>query len=320
MHQGTRATVLVGTFAAAMFALLVTAETASAQSSIKVVVNGEAITSNEIAGRARFLRLVDKGSTGASVERAAMEELVEERLKLQEAKRVGIDASPQQVDGAFGGIAQRLKISPAQLAQGLTQQGIDPNTLKARLKTQIVWQQLVTGRFAKSMSISDSQIVDALAKKEATGKGKPASNGTGATAEYTLQQVVLVVPAQGGNADARMKEAEALRTRINGCDGLVEAVKPLKEALVKSLGKRTEDELSDTYREALANVPVGKLTKPSRSAIGIEMIAVCAKRDVTGDFAIRSKVEEELRNQEGEVSSRRYINDLRRTAVIEYKK
>ena len=318
MQSRIRATALAGILVGATIAFATSTIGALAQTAIRVVVNGEAITSNEIAARARFLRVVDRSTTGASVERAAMEELVEEKLKLQEAKRVGMEVSQAQVDGAFAGIAQRMKISPAQLGQALAAQGISAETLKTRIRTQMTWQQLVVGRFSKSINVSDAQIVEALSKKDG-GKGKEAAS-SGTTEEYTIQQVILIVPATGGDAAGRTREAEGLRARVNGCDGLVDTVKPMKEALVKNLGKRTADELPEQFRDELAKLPVGKLSKPARSGVGVEMLIICGKRDVTGDFSIRSKVEQELRNQEGEVYSRRYMNDLRRIAVIEYKK
>ena len=321
MQSRIRATAIAGFLAGATFAFIASTAGALAQSAIRVVVNGEAVTSNEISSRARFLRMVDRTTTGASVERAAMEELVEEKLKLQEAKRVGIEVSQAQIDAAFGSIAQRLKLAPAQFAQALSAQGISPETMKSRIKTQMVWQQLVMGRFSRSINITDSQVIDALAKKDGKGKADAgAAAGAGTTAEYTIQQVILIVPAKGGDAGARGKEAEALMARVSGCDGLVAAVKPLKEALVKNIGKRTADELPEQFREELGKMEVGKLSKPQRSALGLEMLMICNKRDVGGDFSIRSKVEQELRNQEGEVFSRRYLNDLRRIAVIEYKK
>lgn len=318
MQRRNRASAFATAVAGATFALFVSTTGVLAQS-IKVVVNGEAVTSHEIDTRARFLRMVDRSTTGASVQRAAMEELVEEKLKLQEAKRVGITVPDSQVDSAFGSIAARLKVSPAQLAQGLSAQGISPETLKSRIRTQMVWQQLVMGRFSRQLKISDSQIVDALAKKDG-GKGAQQAQGGGSTSEYSIQQVVLIVRGQGGDAAGRTREAEALRGRVSGCAGLVDSVKPIKEAMVKSLGKRTADELPENYREELGKLEVGKLSKPTRGPIGIEMLMICEKRDVAGDFSIRSKVEQELRNQEGEVYSRRYMNDLRRIAVIEYKK
>jgi len=317
MPSSTRLTVALATIACFVGLGVASIAPASAASQIRVVVNGEPITTNEIAERARLLRLTSRTSA-ASVERAATEELIDEKLKLQEGKRVGITVADQQVEAAFASIAGRLKISPAQLAQGLSHQGIGVKNLKDRLKVQILWQQLVVGRFNRSVSISDSQIVDALAKKDAAS-GKPANPTDGKTSEYTLKQVVLVIPKGAGEAE-RMREAEALRARITSCDQLVEAVKPLREALVKNLGKRTEDELPDQFRGLLGDVAVGHLAKPMRTPIGVEMVAVCDKRDLSGDFSVRNKVEEELRQQEGEVFARRYINDLRRIAVIDYRK
>lgn len=297
----------------------------AAGATIKVVVNGDPITSTEIAERARLLRLTSHMS-GPSVERTAMEELVDDRLKAQEGKRVGVEISQAQVDQAFAGIAAHLKITPAMLAQGLSSQGISPASLKGRIRTQILWQQLVVGRFNRTVNISDSQIVDALSKKQTAsaadkgvGKGGAKPGGEGTTAEYTLQQVILAV-SKDRPPEARMREAEALRSRITSCDGLVEAVKAVPEAVVKPLGKRTEDEMPEAFRGLLADVPVGHLSKPNPTPMGIEMAAVCGKRELKGDFQVRSKVEEELRAQEGEVFARRYINDLRRIAVIDYRK
>ena len=289
---------------------------ARAASQIRAVVNNEPITSNEVSERARLIALSSRTSA-ASIERAALEELIDDKLKIQEGKRVGVNVSDAQVEAAFGSIAQRMKISPAQLAQGLGQRGISAKALKDRLRVQIMWQQLVVGRFSRTVTISDSQIVDALAKKESSGKAAPA--GDGKTTEYTLKQVVMVIP-KGGNDGARMREAEALRGRITSCDGLVEAAKSVPDTIVKHLGKRTADELPEQFRGLLGDVQPGRLAKPQRTPIGIEMVAVCEKRDVSGDFQVRNQVEDELRAKEGEVFARRYVNELRRIAVIDYRK
>ena len=291
-----------------------------AQTTIKVVVNGEPITSNEINQRARLLGLFMRGQSAASIQRAAEEELIDDKLKILEAKRVGISISDREIDTAFAGFAQRLKITPAQMAQALAQQGVDASSFKTRLRTQMMWQQLVVGRFRSTINISDAEILDALDKKGDTKDKEKLVKREGTTNEYNLQQVILVVPAQGGNAEARLREAEALRAKANGCDGLQGLVRPLKEAVVKPLGKRTEDELPDVFRGVLADVPIGKLSKPQRTPLGIEMVAVCEKRQISGDFTIRSKVEDELRQKQGELMSRRYLNDLKRIAVINYRR
>ncbi len=317
MSKARRPFVVAAVVAALAGGLIAATVPARAASQIRVVVNNEPITSNEIAERARLMQLTARTSA-ASVERMAMEELIDDKLKLQEAKRVGVSVSDAQVEAAFASIASRLKITPAQLAQGLGQRGISPKNLKDRLRVQIIWQQLVVGRFNRTVQISDSQVVDALAKKEGTSK-ENAGKSDGKTTEYTLKQVALLI-TKGGNDGARMKEAEALRARVTTCDGLVDAVKSVPEALVKNLGKRTAEELPEQFRGLISDVAVGHLSKPQRSPVGIEMVAVCEKRDLSGDFQIRNQVEDELRAKEGEVFARRYVNDLRRIAIIDYRK
>lgn len=300
------------------------AGSALAQSAIAVVVNGDAVTTNEINQRARFLRLIQKDLTGPQLVKMATEEMVDERLKTQEAKRVKITANEAQVDAAVASIAQRVRLSPDQLKMALGQQGIDIGTLRNRLRAQVLWQQVVINRFSKTVSITDSQIVAALEKqkaKDAAG-GKAAEPPSRTTAEYALNQVTFVVPkgAHAGEGAARLKEAEAFRGKVNGCDTLVQLAKSYREVVVKSIGKRTEDELPPQFRGALADTAVGKATKPVPTPSAVELLVVCARRDIEGDFKVRGKVEDDLREQEGQLLARQYISELRRIAVIDYKR
>lgn len=310
--------------ATASMAVAAAPRPAEAQSAIKVVVNGEPVTTNEINQRARFLRLVQRDLSGEQLVKQATEELVEERLKAQEAKRMKLAVNEQQVDAAIAQIAQRVKLSPDQLRMALGQQGIDFGTLRGRIRSQVMWQQLVVNRFSRTVSITDSQIVAALEKQKAkqAADGKAAEPVQRTTAEYAIRQVTFVVPrnAASGEGQARLKQAEAFRARVNGCDSLVEVAKSFKEVVVKNIGKRTEDELPPQFRGVLADTAVGKVTKPVPTPTGVEMLAVCERRDIQGDFAVRGKVEDSLREQEGQLLARQYITELRRIAVIDYKR
>jgi peptidyl-prolyl cis-trans isomerase SurA len=298
-------------------------QAAFAQSAIKVVVDGSAITTNEINERARFLRLVHKSMGPADLTKAAMEELVEDRLKLKEAARLKMVAADAEVDEAFGRMAAGMKATPAILVQALQAQGINAKTLKARIKAQITWQRMVVQRFSRTISISDSAIVDALAKKSADGKADtPDKNAVaqGTTTEYSLQQITFVVPKQpAGMGAQRMKEAEAMRAKVTNCDQLVDAAKAYREVAVKSIGKRTADELPPQFKDLLAGVAVGKLTKPSPGANAVEMLAVCGTREIQGNFAVRKDVENQLKEEEGALMARRYLAELKRQAIIDYK-
>lgn len=293
---------------------------ASAQSTIRVVVNGTPITSNEINQRARFLRLIDRRLGGASLTRKAQQELIDEKLQFAEATRLKLVATDQMVDGAYASIAQRVKMTPANLSRALTQSGIDPNTLRTRLRAQMLWQQAVMQRFRQQIRIADSDVVDAIKAQQKAGD--KAAGEQAKTIEYRLQQVILVIPAaqRASALPNRRKEAEALRAKVNGCDGLVAASATLKEAVVKNIGHRTDAELPDNFAEFIAETPVGKLTKPIETTNGLEMLAICERKERESDFSIRTKVEGDLRQKQGELLTRQYMQELRRFAVIEYKR
>lgn len=291
---------------------------AAAQSAIKAVVNNEPVTTNEVTQRARFLHLVARDAPNATLMQQALEELIDEKLKFQEAKRHNVGVPEAQVEAAFAGIAARVKLTPQQLVAALGHSGIDPSTLKARLRGQIVWQQLVMARFRQTVNIYDVDVVKALQKQ--TQKDPKAADAA-QTNEYVLDQVIFVVPASAGKAglEARMRETEQFRAKFAGCDSLLAQSKEYRETVVKHLGKRTEDEIPGAFQQVLTQTPAGKLTKPVTTANGLEMLAVCDKHETSANFLNRSKVEEDLRQKEGEVMARQYVQELRRFAVIEYK-
>ena len=55
-----------------------------------------------------------------------------------------------------------MRITPDQLTKSLAAQGIRPETLKARIKADMVWGSLVRGRFKDSLQVSEQDVNAAL--------------------------------------------------------------------------------------------------------------------------------------------------------------
>ncbi|MFD1694502.1 peptidylprolyl isomerase [Roseibium aestuarii] len=280
-----------------------------AQTSIAVVVNDQAITTYDVNQRAKLLQLTQR-KQGATAKRLAEQELIDDTIKLAEASRLGISVSQADVDNAFGSIARNVKLSPAQLGQALRQGGVDPQTLKDRLKAQIAWSQVVRRRFSASVDINDSDVIAALRKSDMKDKQT--------SVEYDLKRVVVVVPknAGGGFKSQRKRESDAIRAAFNGCDASATVLGSYKEVVVMPIGRRLETEIPEDLRGAIDKTEVGRLTAPEASPRGFEMIAVCEKREIKSDIAARTEMENQLREQEGEKLARRYLMDLRRRATI----
>lgn len=291
----------------ALVSVAVSAAPAGA-TSIVAVVNDQPITSYAVAQRARLLQL----TTGAkNMRRRALEELIDESLQIAETKRAGIEVSKAEVDAAYAGIAKRVKLPVAQLTRALRQAGVDPQTLRDRLRAQIGWARLVRAKFNAGDAVTEQDLVAALLKKG----GKTDAEVT----EYDLQEVVVALPKNP--RPARLAEAkrraEELRGQFASCKEGIPMARDARETVVRPIGKRLDVDLPPGAAEILSKVEVGRLSKPMQQDHGLVMYAVCGKQTVHSTAAAMKSLEPEIRNEKGDLLARQYLSSLRRNALIE---
>ncbi|MEJ8475344.1 SurA N-terminal domain-containing protein [Roseibium algae] len=280
-----------------------------AQTSIKVVVNDEAITSYDIAQRARLISMTQRKNKSVA-RRLAKEELIDDKLKMTEAARVRVSISDAEVNEAYSNIARSVKMSPSNLSSALRRGGVNPQTLKDRLKAQLAWSQVVRNLFQAKINVTDSDVIAALRKSDKKDQDT--------SIEYELKQVIVVVPkkSSGGFKSKRQRESAQIRKTFNGCEQAGSVLSQYKEVVLRPVGRKLETELPPNMRESIAKTGVGRLTKAQKTDRGYEMIAVCDKQEIKSDIAARTEMKSELRAKEGESLSRRHLMDLRRRATI----
>jgi peptidyl-prolyl cis-trans isomerase SurA len=284
---------------------------ALAQSSIRILVNDEPITSYDIQQRTAMLRTFTNGRDG---EAAAIEQLIDEVLMMQEAERRNVTVSDEEVESEFAARARAANLTPAQFTQAVRQAGFDVDTFKDFLRARAAWQRIVQARFRATVNISDQDVSAALSGRDTTG-------GDANATEYLLQQIIFVIPSgAGANAEAqRRQEANAFRSAFQGCEHSLEQAGGAVGIVVKPQVRREEGQISAALKEMLAPLEVGGTTEPERVAEGIQLVAVCAKNEIAGQTEATVEVREELAAERGELLARRYLRDLRSDAVIEYR-
>ncbi|MTI42316.1 peptidylprolyl isomerase [Roseibium hamelinense] len=299
----------IATLALGIFCLMALPAETSAQGAIEVIVNDKAITSFDISQRAKLIRLTQRKSNAVS-RREAEQELIDEALQLAEAERIGVSVSDAEVNNAFANIARGVKLTPANLSKALRQNGVNPQTLRDRLKAQLAWSQTVRRRFQAQVDVNENDIIAALREMEDEDKNT--------SVEYDLRQVIVVVPKSSSNSfrNQRLRDSNAIRANFNSCEAAGAVLGQYKEVVMRPVGRRLETELPGVMREALAKLEPGNLTKPEQTERGYEMLALCGKREIASDMAARTEIENNLRAKEGEQMSRRYLMTLRRTATI----
>src|SRR4051812_9491395 len=178
--------------------------------SIVVMVNGDPITDYDIEQRTKLNFL----STHKQQSRQEiLNELIDDKVKIKEGKKFGVEPSASDVDQSFAGMGSRMRLNAEQLTKSLESQGVRPETLKARIKAEIVWSSLVRGRYKESLIVSDKDVAAAVAA--AGGE----ADQQGQAFEYKMQPIVLIVSnsSNQGAMEARQKEAEVLRGRVQTC-------------------------------------------------------------------------------------------------------
>jgi peptidyl-prolyl cis-trans isomerase SurA len=295
---------------AALIALAAIAMVRPAGAQVVVLVNGQPITAYDIEQRSRLMQLA---THKAPSRQQVIDELIDDKLKLDAAKRYSVEISDSDVDNAFANMARSARASPEQFAKGLAGAGIDANSLKARLRADIAWAQIVRGKFQSSLQVGERDILAALEtrKKEDDDVGY----------EYTLYPIMFVVPrgSPQGLVETRMREAEALRARFQSCNEGLPFARALRDVAVREPVRRNSADLAPQLRATLDKVPVGSLTSAEVTSGGIELFAVCDKKQVTTDTPGKRQVREELFSQRFQQQAKRYLKELRQGAMIEMK-
>jgi peptidyl-prolyl cis-trans isomerase SurA len=287
--------------------------TAQAQT-VAAFVNGEPITALDIEQRTKLLEL----STRQTPPRQkVLDELIDEKLKVREGKRWGVEISDADVDASFANMGSRAPGHPSaeQFTQMLKEKGVNIANFKSRIRADLVWPQLVRGRYQASLEIGEQDVLAAMLNKN-TEADKTAGY------EYTLRPILFIV-APGSPASVvedRKKEAEGLRGRFRSCDEGLPFARELREVNVRDQIVRSSADLPPEQRKILDSVPVGQLTPPDVTKLGIEMFAVCNKTEANPDNTPgRRQARESICQQKFEELSKRYLQELRRTALIEYR-
>src|SRR5262249_59644778 len=98
--------------------------------------------------------------------------------------KLGLEIPSSEVDAAFASMASRMRMTPDQLTDQLAKSGVNTATLKARIKADITWSQLVRGRYQSSLQIGDKDILAVESK----------SNDS-VSYDYTLRPILFFIPA-----------------------------------------------------------------------------------------------------------------------------
>jgi peptidyl-prolyl cis-trans isomerase SurA len=133
-----RGATLAAVFAAGLLAAWNFTARAESQSQAQVIalVNGEPITALDVAQRQK---LTEISTHKPQPRQEALDELIDQKLKLQIARHYVIDITDKDVESAFDGMSRHAGLTSAQFSQALSQAGISVEALKKDDKPDVAY-------------------------------------------------------------------------------------------------------------------------------------------------------------------------------------
>jgi len=95
--------------------------------------------------------------------RRVLERMVDNRVQLQEAARLGFTVSEEDLTGALRGIAERNNLSAAQLRAEVEKQGMDYQSFRRGIRRQLLIEQLINRRIRSRVTVTDAEVDHHLA-------------------------------------------------------------------------------------------------------------------------------------------------------------
>ena len=275
------------------------------------MVNGDPITDFDIEQRSKLDQLTTQKTPSRQ---DVINELIDDKVKIKEGKKYGVDPGVSDVNQSYEGMAQRMRIPPDQLTKSLEVKGVRPETLKSRMRSEMVWTSLVRGRFKEKLMVGEKDVAD---KVREGGNDQLQIEGT----EYKMQPIVLIVPRGSSPAflETRQKEAEGYRARVTSCEEANSLFRSTPNATIRETVTKTTADLPELLRKVLDDTPIGHLTAPEVTKQGIEMVVVCARKPTTIDTPKKREIREKMYSEKYEKTQKAYLEEIRKAAMIEYR-
>jgi peptidyl-prolyl cis-trans isomerase SurA len=294
---------------ACLIAAAAASNTARAQQ-VVMIVNGDLITAYDIEQRMKFVQL---STRKPGVRSEVIDELIDDKLKVQFGRRYKIEIADSEIDQQFAEMGHRMHMSAEQLTQALAQGGVDAGTLKAKIRSDTVWQNIVRGRYQGDLQIREKDVLAAIQSDKPEEKNQVGY-------EYRLRPILFLVPHGTAQVtEARQKDAEALRGRFTDCDSGLKYARTLRDVAVRDVIVKSSSDLPPVLRDVLDKTEIGHLTAPEVTPQGVELFALCERKETKEDTPEKRQVREKIFSEKFQAKAKQLLRELRKQAMIEHK-
>ena len=258
-----------------LIALLAIAGTAHAeQIRIAAIVNDEVITTADVNDRRDFIMATSDMPATPEAQRAltprVLDALINETLELQEAKRMSIDITPEQIEAAVAKVEAQRKRPPGSLRSFIKTNSLSEHTMEQQIRAQLSWNQVVERKLKRSVNIAQDEIARAqVAQAAAPG-----------VAELRIAAISLPITKPEDEKEVAGL-AQDISGRLNTGTDFMTLAQQLAGTGKASLSAPVwvpEELLQPAMQQALRTLQPGQVTQPLRSQNSYQLISLLDRR------------------------------------------
>jgi peptidyl-prolyl cis-trans isomerase SurA len=260
--------------------------------SVAALVNDDIISTYDLAQRMRLLiatsGIQPSQETLPQFQQEALVSLIDERLQMQELKRVqkeqkvSIILTDDEVQEDLADMAKENNLKPEGFVSALKSQGISPETLFEQIRAQRSWQRWIRGRYGTRLRIGEDQIKATQARLTAAA-AKP---------QYEISEVFLDAARLGGMNEATRGATQLVAQLQQGAPFAAVARQFSASPTAAAGGDAgwiSQGEMAPEVDAALEQLRPGQLSQPIPVKDGVYIIYLRDKRSSAGQTLVSLK-------------------------------
>jgi len=257
---------------------------------IVAVVNSEPVTNQEVQTLGQRLQREAQAQgrplDASEAKRLALEQLINEKAQIQQARDAGIVIDEEALNQAEAGVASNNQLTREALRQRLQQDGVALSSFREQLRNQLLLTRVREREVEGRIRISDIEVEQFLQEQLK-------AQGARAPADLNLAMILIAVPENSSEAQVKPLQAQALDLvrRARSGESFAELAKAFSQSADRganggAMGLRPADRYPELFVQAVAALPVGGVSEVLRSGAGFHVLKVLERQQAPATLMV----------------------------------
>ena len=253
---------------------------------IAVIVNDEVISRYDVNQRVRLI-LVTSGIPATEenvkrIEEQAIKALIDEKIQIQEAIKLEVPESTDEINLMLENIARGNQTTAEGILESITSQGVNSETLLSQIKSELLWNKIVRGRFSSYINISDEEV-NIIYDRTIQNINN---------SQYDISEIFI-----GFENESEEKDAKELSERLTEQLKNEIAFEPVAQQFSQApssgqggfIGWVSEGQLDPDIISSIKNLEVGSVSNPIKTINGYYIIKLNGKSEEGGKNPMKNQ-------------------------------